>query len=102
MAVAHRQIHRNSPRLAAAAAAAVMLINARWSLGQLSGQTGAHDPSSLIKDGSNYYYYATGQGIASRTSTDMVNWSAAPSVFSTPPAWTTQAVPSFTGQFWAP
>jgi autotransporter-associated beta strand protein len=69
---------------------------------QLSGETGAHDPSSLAKDGSTYYYFATGQGIVSRSSTDRVNWVAGPSVFATPPAWTTQAVPSFTGIFWAP
>src|SRR4051812_38082757 len=70
--------------------------------GQLSGEVGAHDPSTLIMDGSKYYYFATGQGIVSRTSSDMVSWTAGPSVFGTPPAWTTQAVPSFTGVFWAP
>lgn len=69
---------------------------------QLSGETGAHDPSTLAKDGSTYYYFATGQGIATRYSTDKINWTAGPSVFSSAPSWTTQAVPSFTGLFWAP
>ena len=31
-----------------------------------------------------------------------MNWSAGPSVFTTPPAWTTQHVSGFTGFFWAP
>jgi arabinan endo-1,5-alpha-L-arabinosidase len=69
---------------------------------QLNGELGAHDPSTLVKDGSNYYYYATGQGIISRTSGNRVSWSVGQSVFASAPAWTTQAVPSFTGFFWAP
>lgn len=69
---------------------------------QLTGVTTAHDPSSLAKDGATYYYFATGTGIVSRSSTDKVAWSAGPSVFGAPPAWTTQAVPGFGGVFWAP
>src|SRR6185436_4937391 len=45
---------------------------------------------------------ATGQGVISRSSSDKVTWSAGPSIFATPPAWTTQHVPDFTGNFWAP
>src|SRR5438067_211642 len=69
---------------------------------QLTGELGAHDPSSIAKDGSRYYYFATGPGIVSRSSADKIAWSGGPSVFSTPPAWTTQAVPGFTNIFWAP
>lgn len=69
---------------------------------QLTGVLAAHDPSTLLKSGSTYYYFATGDGIAARTSTNKVAWSGASSIFNSPPAWTTQAVPSFTGQFWAP
>jgi arabinan endo-1,5-alpha-L-arabinosidase len=69
---------------------------------QLSGNVAAHDPSTLIKEGSTYYYFATGQGITVHTSTDRVNWSLGSSVFSTPPAWTTTAVPGYTGSAWAP
>jgi arabinan endo-1,5-alpha-L-arabinosidase len=71
-------------------------------LAQLSGQLSAHDPSTLIKAGGTYYYFATGQGIASRRSTNLSRWNSGPSVFSSPPAWTTAAVPGFTGNFWAP
>jgi arabinan endo-1,5-alpha-L-arabinosidase len=70
--------------------------------GQLSGQLGAHDPSTLIKDGGNYYYFATGQGIVSRRSSNLMRWNTGATVFSTAPAWTTSAVPGFTGNFWAP
>jgi arabinan endo-1,5-alpha-L-arabinosidase len=91
---------RRSSLLGAAISASV--IFAETTRAQLSGELGAHDPSSLIKDGNQYWYYATGQGIVSRTSTDQVNWSAGPSVFTTSPAWTTQHVSGFTGFFWAP
>ena len=71
----------------------------------LTGQLGAHDPSTLVKDGNKYYYFSTGSSasnpILSRTSTNLSSWSAGATVFSTKPAWTTSAVPSATN-FWAP
>lgn len=71
--------------------------------GQVTGDVGIHDPSSMINDGSNYYLYGTGNGILNKRSADGVNWIDEPTgVYITPPAWTTQAVPSFTGIFWAP
>ena len=69
---------------------------------QLTGNLGAHDPSSVIKDGSTFYTFATGDGIISKSSTNATYWVGGPSVFNSPPAWTTQAVPSFAGTFWAP
>jgi arabinan endo-1,5-alpha-L-arabinosidase len=69
---------------------------------QLTGQLSAHDPSTLIQDGGTYRYFATGNGIVARRSTNMVSWSTGATVFSAPPAWTTAAVPGFTGNFWAP
>lgn len=70
----------------------------------LTGSLGAHDPSTLIKEGSRYYFFMTGDGVPARYSTDLRNWIGAGSVFpgNQPPAWTTNAVPSFTGSFWAP
>ena len=62
-----------------------------------------HDPSPMIKSGGNYFIYGDGQGISGITSTDLRNWSAIGAVFpGNPPAWTTNAVPGFTGYFWAP
>jgi arabinan endo-1,5-alpha-L-arabinosidase len=62
-----------------------------------------HDPSPMIKAGGSYFIYGDGQGISGITSTDLRNWSAVGAVFpGNPPAWTTNAVPDFTGYFWAP
>lgn len=67
------------------------------------GDTTAHDPSRLIKQGNTYYDFWTSQGIMSKTSTDLRNWTAGATIFpGNPPSWTTNAVPGFTGDFWAP
>ncbi|MGC3961181.1 MAG: hypothetical protein QM813_25615 [Verrucomicrobiota bacterium] len=70
------------------------------------GSTGAHDPSTLIKDGSRYYLFYTSQGLESKYSTDLRNWTYSGNsqrIFPNgPPAWTTNAVPDFTGFFWHP
>ena len=55
----------------------------------LSGDYGIHDPSTIVKDGDRYYTFGTGDGIRILSSTNL-------------PAWTTLAVPSFEGHFWAP
>jgi arabinan endo-1,5-alpha-L-arabinosidase len=68
----------------------------------LRGNLGIHDPSAVIPCNGRYYVFFTGQGIGSKSSSDLKYWSAGPSVFSSPPAWTTGAVPGFTGNFWAP
>jgi len=68
----------------------------------LRGHLGAHDPSTVVKCKDRYYLFATGQGITSRSSSDKIFWAAGPRVFTSPPAWTTNAVPGFTGTFWAP
>jgi hypothetical protein len=68
----------------------------------LRGSLGIHDPSAVIKCGARYYVFATGQGISSKSSADLKYWVTGPPVFATEPAWTTSAVPGFTGYFWAP
>lgn len=65
------------------------------------GDTGIHDPSALIKQNGRYYTFGTGDGIRILSSTNLRDWTAS-RVFNAPPAWTTTAVPSFTGNFWAP
>lgn len=63
----------------------------------------AHDPSRITKQGNTYYLYRTSQGIMEKTSTDLRNWTYGGRVFpGNPPSWTTNAVPGFTGDFWAP
>jgi autotransporter-associated beta strand protein len=89
-------------RLPLAAAAILVASIANAQQVPILGETFAHDPSPLVKDGSSYYYYSTGQGILARSSSDMSHWSDGPAIFATPPAWTSQDVPGFTGTFWAP
>ena len=67
------------------------------------GDYDAHDPSRITKQGNAYYVFRTSQGIMGKTSTDLRNWTYSGQVFpGKPPAWTTNAVPGFTGDFWAP
>lgn len=67
------------------------------------GDYSAHDPSRILKQGANYYVFRTSQGIMGKTSTDLRNWTYSGQIFpGNPPAWTTNAVPGFTGDFWAP
>jgi arabinan endo-1,5-alpha-L-arabinosidase len=68
----------------------------------LRGYLAAHDPSTITKCKDRFYLFYTGQGILSKSSADKVFWTPGPAVFSSPPAWTTAAVPGFTGLFWAP
>jgi arabinan endo-1,5-alpha-L-arabinosidase len=68
----------------------------------LEGQTFIHDPSTIIKDGNRYYVFGTGPGIRTKSSPDLIHWTNGQSVFDEPPAWTTNAVPGFWGNFWAP
>ncbi len=69
----------------------------------ITGNTFAHDPSTLIKEGNRYYVFYTSQRIAYKYSTDLRNWIQGGVVHpSTPPAWATTAVPNFDGNYWAP
>lgn len=71
----------------------------------LRGAIGAHDPSTIVKDGNKYWVFTTGQGIPSLYSTDLLNWTAASRpVFTaaTRPSWIAAAVPGFGDIYWAP
>lgn len=60
-----------------------------------------HDPV-MIRQNGVYYIFATGQGIAVWSSTDMTNWNREKPVFDAPPAWAVEAIPTFKGHIWAP
>ncbi|WP_303310833.1 family 43 glycosylhydrolase [Hymenobacter sp. BT730] len=71
----------------------------------LQGAVGVHDPSTMVKDGNKYWIFATGQGIYSMYSTDLVNWTAgskAVFVNNAYPSWINTKVKDFKGHFWAP
>src|SRR5258705_4004434 len=69
---------------------------------ELQGNLSAHDPSTIARDGNEYWISATGRGILSLHSTNLTTWQAGPPVFTNRPAWTTNAVPGFRGVYWAP
>ena len=97
--------HQAAKLLVGLCLAATLLLAAQCCLAQLPvlGDYYAHDPSTMIKDGNRYYVFRTSQGIMGKYSTDLRNWTYSGQVFpGNPPAWTTNAVPSFTGFFWAP
>ncbi|RSK34600.1 family 43 glycosylhydrolase [Hymenobacter metallilatus] len=71
----------------------------------LQGLIGVHDPSTIVKEGNKYWIFATGQGIYSLYSTDLVNWTPGPrAVFvnNAYPSWINTKVAGFQGNFWAP
>ena len=70
---------------------------------QLTGQLGAHDPSTVIFDNGKYYYFATGDLLATRSSTNLTSWSGGPAAFNALPSWIPSTVPGYSGNsLWAP
>lgn len=69
----------------------------------MEGDDGLFDPSTIVKLNGVYHVFADGQGIIHKTSTDLVKWTNASTVFSgNGPSWITNYVSGFTGYFWAP
>jgi len=64
----------------------------------------AHDPSTIVKCGDEYWTFITGRGIPSWHSKDLVNWERGPAVWAAEPAWVPDVVPRNRGNqdFWAP
>jgi arabinan endo-1,5-alpha-L-arabinosidase len=72
-----------------------------------SGQrwpAGVHDPSKIVKCDDTYWIFATGDGIYSMYSKDLITWQAGPTTFTKTafPAWIKSYVSKFEGNFWAP
>jgi arabinan endo-1,5-alpha-L-arabinosidase len=61
-----------------------------------------HDPSTILKHKGVYWTFTTGPGVSSLRSSDLVEWERGPPVFSAPPAWVREVVPTQRGYFWAP
>jgi arabinan endo-1,5-alpha-L-arabinosidase len=91
------------PAIGSAIVLALLLAGEACAQMPVYGDYYAHDPSTMIKNGTNYFIYADGQGISGQTTSDLRNWTAVSPIFpGSPPAWTTNAVPGFNGYFWAP
>jgi arabinan endo-1,5-alpha-L-arabinosidase len=68
----------------------------------LSGSLGTHDPSAILADGT-YYLYATGNGIGTKTSTNMTSWTGTADVYSSIPTWvSTKITAGSVTNIWAP
>ena len=68
----------------------------------LTGNLGTHDPMILSADG-KFYLFSTGNNIGAKSSSDLLQWQAAPDVLSasTRPAWLAEQVPGVSN-LWAP
>jgi arabinan endo-1,5-alpha-L-arabinosidase len=89
--------------LRAGIALLVLGLTAEASIAQnLTGNLSTHDPSTVMYENGKYYFYYTGNGVLSKTSTDRINWSNGPAVFSNAPSWIASAVPGNDGNYWAP
>ena len=100
-----RTAARSGGRLLRACALLWLLLGWAGRAHALQGPIGAHDPSTIVKDGNKYWVFATGQGIYSLYSTDLVKWTPGPrAVFvnNAYPGWINTKVPNFQGNFWAP
>lgn len=60
-----------------------------------------HDPV-MAKEDSTYYLFMTGMGVSILSSTDLLTWQQAGSVFTTPPQWALDSVSGYRGHTWAP
>jgi len=61
-----------------------------------------HDPSTIIWCNNEYWLFATGRGIDSWHSGNLLSWRPGPPVFTDFPSWITQIDPTQHGNFWAP
>lgn len=68
----------------------------------LRGIERVHDPSTIVKYGGEYWFFATGPGVVSRRSTNLVHWNMGPRVFTGRHPWAADVVTDNRGYFWAP
>ncbi|MBK1817881.1 arabinan endo-1,5-alpha-L-arabinosidase [Luteolibacter yonseiensis] len=61
-----------------------------------------HDPSTPIRQQETWHIFSTGNGISTRTSTDLESWKEGPPVFKELPAWHRDVVSDHKGYLWAP
>ncbi|HWC58322.1 MAG TPA: arabinan endo-1,5-alpha-L-arabinosidase, partial [Verrucomicrobiae bacterium] len=103
-AVVAKFVTRLLPRICGGLAAIFVLFFAMPSPAQMPvyGDYAAHDPSTMIKDGTNYYIFRTSAGIMGKVSSDLRNWTYSGRVFpGSPPNWVTNAVSGFDPNNWA-
>ncbi|ATB39002.1 arabinan endo-1,5-alpha-L-arabinosidase [Cystobacter fuscus] len=86
----------------ASSMAALTPFSAQAEFWELTGERISHDPT-LIKEGSTWYEFHTGQGIQVRRSDNGTQWYTVPQIFLNPPSWWSSHVPNQTrNDVWAP
>jgi len=68
----------------------------------LAGQTFIHDPSTIVKEGTNYFVFGTGPGIRTKSSPDLIHWTNGDPVFDQPPRWVRKYATGRWSSLWAP
>ncbi len=68
---------------------------------ELKTDISVHDPV-MIRQGSTYYIFCTGTGIAMWSSEDKLHWKNEQQVFDKAPAWVLEQLPAFDNHIWAP
>lgn len=68
----------------------------------LEGDTGAHDPSTIVREGDSYWMFHTGHGGPSKFSSDLKSWHSGLPVFPQAPTWWKEIAPENRGDWWAP
>ncbi len=76
-------------------------VEAQEAVNPLRGDLAAHDPV-MIKSGSTFFLFSTGNGVSAKTSSDRIQWKNSVSAFPSPPAWTKLEVPKSGNSLWAP
>lgn len=90
-----RPVPESQPRLSVPEEAALFNLRGKRDVG-------VHDPSSIVKCDSEYWFFSTGTGVSSWRSKDLRTWERGPRVFPEIPNWVTNVVPDQRGHFWAP
>ncbi len=97
-----------SPQSTALATAVILAVSSLSSAavalagGHGERDTRLHDPSTIVKCGNEYWLFATGPGVSSWRSKDLLQWERGPRVFEQLPLWITNIVAGHRGYFWAP
>jgi arabinan endo-1,5-alpha-L-arabinosidase len=61
-----------------------------------------HDPSTIVRDGNEFWMFCTGVGVKSFHSTNLLDWQPGPPVMPDMPDWVREVVPDQRGHYWAP
>ncbi|KAI7883610.1 endo-1,5-alpha-L-arabinosidase [Lichtheimia hyalospora FSU 10163] len=83
-------------------ASSLLISQVHGDFWNLSGDIGCHDPT-IIKEGSTWFAFCTGDGIQARFSNDKTTWQSAAQIFLSAPSWWASSASGHSGlDVWAP